>query len=150
MNCVTKFNIWFDLLRVEFVDIKSITQKFRGKIEEMKKNFARVNDRFQIGIDGADGKWGYTPTDKYKHVIYLFGFFWYFYIFFYLGFILHLSVLPLGFPVWKVPNNWCWHTICLQHQPPLWWIREIWREQAVCFCQGYVSIIQNSGLWLQV
>ena len=34
----------------------------------MKKNFARVNENFQIGIDGAEGKWGYWPTDKYTHV----------------------------------------------------------------------------------
>ena len=35
----------------------------------MKKNFARVNEKFDIGIDGAEGKWTYTPTDKYTHVI---------------------------------------------------------------------------------
>ena len=60
--------ICFDLFRVEFVDINYITEKFRKNIEEMKQNFARVNENFQIGIDGADGKWGYRPTDKYTHV----------------------------------------------------------------------------------
>jgi len=57
----------FPKFRVEFVDINYITKKFRKKIEEMKKNFARVNENFQIGIDGAEGKWGYWPTDKYTH-----------------------------------------------------------------------------------
>ena len=42
---------------------------YRGKIEEMKKHFARVNEKFDIGIDGAEGKWTYEPTKKYTHVI---------------------------------------------------------------------------------
>ena len=64
-----QINIWFDPFRVEFVDINYITKMYRGKIDEMKKNFARVNETFHIGIDGADGKWSYTPTDKYTHVM---------------------------------------------------------------------------------
>ena len=56
-------------LRVEFVNILNITERFRGKIENMKRNFARVDENFQIGIDSAAGNWGYWPTKKYTHVI---------------------------------------------------------------------------------
>ena len=116
--------ICFDLFRVEFVDINYITEKFRKKIEEMKKNFARVNENFQIGIDGAEGKWGYWPTDKYTHVRDFLDSKRHFCTgSLFIGFVFHLSVLSPGFPVRKVPHHWCWHTICLQHQPPLWRIR---------------------------
>ena len=63
-----KLKVFFSISRVEFVDINYITTKFRKKIENMKKNFARVNETFQIGIDSADGKWAYSPTDKYSDV----------------------------------------------------------------------------------
>ena len=59
-------------LRVEFVNILNITERFRGKIENMKRNFARVDENFQIGIDSAAGNWGYWPTKKYTHVIYFY------------------------------------------------------------------------------
>lgn len=52
--------------RVEFVNIKSITEKYRTQIDHMKTRFNVVNETYKIGIDGFEN-WGFDPVVKYRH-----------------------------------------------------------------------------------
>ena len=54
-------------VRVEFANITVITERFRDNIEEMKENFARIHDKYVVGIEGKES-WGFTPVPKYTHV----------------------------------------------------------------------------------
>ena len=54
-------------VRVEFANITVITERYRDNIEEMKKNFARIHDKYIVGIEGKES-WGFTPVPKYTHV----------------------------------------------------------------------------------
>ena len=54
-------------VRVEFANITAITERCRDNIEEMKENFARIHDKYVVGIEGKES-WGFTPVPKYTHV----------------------------------------------------------------------------------
>ena len=54
-------------VRVEFANITVITERYRDNIEEMKENFARIHDKYVVGIEGKES-WGFTPVPKYTHV----------------------------------------------------------------------------------
>ena len=54
-------------VRVEFANITAITERYRDNIEEMKENFARIHDKYVVGIEGKES-WGFTPVPKYTHV----------------------------------------------------------------------------------
>ena len=57
-------------IRVEFVDIRSITDRYRDKIDLMKKNFFQL-EKQSVGIDGITlqhGHFSFEPADNYGAV----------------------------------------------------------------------------------
>jgi len=57
-------------LRVEFVDLSAITDKYRDTVEHMKTHFNRFNESYRISE--SQDNWGFWPATKYdKDLFYL-------------------------------------------------------------------------------
>jgi len=52
--------------RIEFADMNSIVTRYRESIDHLKTRF-NVIEKYEVGIDGAQQIWGFTPVDKYSH-----------------------------------------------------------------------------------